>query len=92
MGLYKSKSKIHGYGLFSSTSIRKGDVIGIFEHAPAIYHTRYTLWLDETPYRITNILKYSNHSNKPNAYVDFPYLIASKNINKNTEITWDYGW
>ena len=89
--LFHQKSKLHGKGLFSDKPIKKGELIGEFRVVPAIYRTKFTIWIDDEPFRATNILKYSNHSNKPNSYIDFPFMYATKNIKANSEITWDYG-
>lgn len=49
---------------------------------------------DEWLYKVTNILKYSNFSEKPNTevywYKDNLEMYAAKNIKKGTEITWNY--
>lgn len=90
MALIKAKSKIHGYGLFSDTSIKKGELIGEFKVSKAKYETKFSIWLDGEMYRATNILKYSNYSSSPNAYVEFPYMYAKKNIPAGVEITWCY--
>lgn len=41
--------------------------------------------------RVTNILKYANHSNSPNAVADGVYLYALRTIRPGEEITWHYG-
>ena len=89
--LIKKKSKVHGNGLFSTTDIPKGSVIGEFHVVPATYNTKFSIWLDDEHYRATNILKYSNHSSTPNAKLEFPQLIAKEDIKAGKEIFWAYG-
>ena len=89
--LYKKKSKIHGYGLFSDKPFKKGDLIGEFKIKPAIYHTKFSIYVDDQHFKAVNILKYSNHSKNPNCEIDFPRLIAKKDIKINEELVWDYG-
>ena len=91
MPLIKKKSKIHGYGLFSTEFIPRGSVIGAFSTTPAIYATKFSIWVDDEHLRATNILKYSNHSSTPNASVSFPDMIALQDIRPGVEITWEYG-
>ena len=89
--LYKGKSRIHGNGLFTMHPIQKGEVIGEFDLAPAIYETMFTIWIDDDPFRALGVLKYSNHSSKPNTEIDFPEMIALRDIKSGEELTWDYG-
>ena len=89
--LYKGKSRIHGNGLFTTDPIQKGEVIGEFDLAPAIYETMFTIWIDCVPNRALGVLKYSNHSSKPNTEIDFPEMIALRDIKSGEELTWDYG-
>lgn len=93
MNLYVAKSKIDGRGLFSSKIIPKCRIIGTFEVTKAKYDTIYTIYIDDKPYRAINILKYSNHSDKPNAKVDGDLnMWALQDIAPGEEITWDYQW
>ena len=89
--LYKGKSNIEGNGLFSDTEIQKGDFIGTFQVTESVYETKFSIWLDGVRYRALGILKYSNSSSRPNAYVEFPNMYAKKRIRAGTEIVWNYG-
>lgn len=72
-------SKIEGKGLFTKKSLKKGDVIGLAH-------------VDGEP--TETIGNYHNHSDNPNAESiligNNRYLIASKNLKPNQEITVDY--
>ena len=90
--LYKANSKIAGQGLFSDTPIKKGEHLGRFEIALAVYMTKFTIWVEDTPYRALGVLKYANHSRQPNVYVDGDLdMYALSNIPADTELLWDYG-
>ena len=68
--LYKGKSKIEGWGLFTDEKILKGEYIGTFKLAKAKYVTKFSIAKDGKWYRAICILKHSNHSTRPNAEVD----------------------
>jgi hypothetical protein len=89
--LKHKESKIHGYGLFTTETIPKGEIIGEFKVVPATYQTKFSIWIDDIMFRATNILKYSNHSSIPTARMEYPYLIADVDIKPHMEITWYYG-
>lgn len=95
--LYKKRSSIHGMGLYTSKPIKSGSIIGIFKIVPATYDSKFTIWVDEVRYRATNILKYANHSTRPNVSVSNDVnpmecvMIAIKDIKENEEIVWNYG-
>ena len=90
--IYKKKSKIHGTGLFAGCNIKKGEVIGRWEVVKATSVSIYNILIeDEVEFRVTNLLKYSNFSDKPNAESYGWLMTAKKNIKKGDEITWDYG-
>lgn len=90
--LYKGKSKIEGNGLFSREDIKKGDYIGTFEVVEAKYVTKFSIWYKNKWHRAICVLKYANHSKKPNVEVsESLYMYALKDIKAGTEIVWDYG-
>lgn len=90
--LYKKKSKVHGIGLFTDSFIPEGEVIGVFTLGPAIYRTKFSIWLDDDHYRAHGILKYSNHSSSPNAVIIMGIeMVAIQDIKAGKEITWFYG-
>lgn len=109
--LYKAKSKIHGNGLFSSKSFKKDEFVGTFKLKPTKRESKFTVWITdydrvdnfsdyliriEEAYNATNILKYANHSNKPNTEVFWNEetnqleMWSLKRIPKDTEILWRY--
>ena len=88
--LYKDNSHIHGNGLFTTEPFKKGEVIGTFQYVVGVYNTKFSLWLDREHLRITNKLKYANHSSSPNADVVFPKLVALQDIEAGSELTWFY--
>lgn len=83
---YLKESNIHGLGIHSNKNIYRGNIIGI-----GIYFKIRII-----PYVTEDFGKWINHSNKPNAYLQYDtinclYLVMALNdINKNTEITLDY--
>ena len=90
--LYKKKSRISGNGLFTDSNLYKGTLIGTFKTVPAIYSTKFSILSKSGWRRAVCILKYSNHSSKPNAWVDDDLnMWALKRIKPGEEITWDYG-
>lgn len=91
MKLYKKKSSIEGNGLFTASEIKKDEYIGTFTVVPAIYETKFTIYHEGLKLRATCILKYSNHSENPNAWVDDDLnMWALKDIKAKEEITWEY--
>jgi len=94
--VYSAKSPLHGTGLFAARKIKKGEYIGSYDGPKARKNGMYVLWVyeDETaePYGISgkNLLRYLNHSKKPNAEFDGADLYALKSIKADVEITFDY--
>jgi len=91
------ESSIHGKGLFSIETITKGSVIGHFSGRKVKNDGTHVLWVQEDDdswyaLKVTNELKYLNHSKKPNAEIgDNLELVALKKILPNKEITIHYG-
>jgi SET domain-containing protein len=88
------KSTIHGFGLFSTSIIKKGERIGVFEGVEVKENDEHVLWIYKKKwigYKIINDLKYVNHSKTPNSEVHGLTLYALKNIECGHEITIDYG-
>ena len=79
--VYHSKSDIHGIGVFTPVSIKKGQIIGV-SHA---YYSDY--W-----YMTTH--GYYNHSKNPNCIIEknnnICLIIANKDIRERKELTVDY--
>ncbi|MFT7484926.1 MAG: SET domain-containing protein [Candidatus Paceibacteria bacterium] len=95
------ESLIHGLGLFSAKSMRKGQTIGYYEgkriETEDDFDGDHVLWIfDEEhdhEYGIdgNNETRFVNHSGTPNANFDGERLIALRGIKKGEEITHDYG-
>ncbi|MCW9012580.1 MAG: SET domain-containing protein-lysine N-methyltransferase [Gammaproteobacteria bacterium] len=89
---YVKQSGIHGKGLFAQQTIRRGETIGTIKYNPVNEDGPHVLWVDEQGILVECELKYINHSSQPNAcYCDDLQVVALKNINKDEEITHDYG-
>ena len=86
------RSPIHGRGLLAREAIAKGTVIGKLEGHRTQRNGAYVLWLNQQEgLRVTNSLRFVNHSNQPNAaYFDDCTLTALSNIRAGEEITHDY--
>ena len=80
--MYRGKSNIQGYGLFSKQSFKKGQLIGLLS-------TKYP-----THYQDSHLGRYINHSYNYN--VDIKriqykiYGVANRDIPANTELTANY--
>ena len=77
------KSKIHGHGIMANKNIKKNTTIGV------VIYFKYFL-----PFRTNDLGYYLNHSFKNNCKLylidNKYYLIATKNIRKNMELTINY--
>ncbi|SMF62754.1 SET domain-containing protein [Pseudobacteriovorax antillogorgiicola] len=95
MKVEAGKSHIHGTGLFSREAIKKGELIGQFEGRATKENDIHVLWYEEKgnwrALSVTNVLKYANHSKKPNVEVLGREMYAIRKIKKGEEITFDYG-
>ena len=80
------KSKIHGYGVLTSKNVKKGEILGI-----AIYFKFYII-----PEITTDFGRWINHSYESTSYLFYDknkriyYLIASRDLKQNEEITANY--
>ena len=90
---YVAPSAIHGRGLFASTPIRGGDVIGYLQGRPSSEDGDYVLWISATRgIEVICDLRFINHSDDPNAcYYDDFSVVALRDIAPGEEITHDYG-
>lgn len=86
-------SAIHGKGLFATSKIQEGEVIGTIPFNPVEEDGPYVLWIDhDTGVRVDCDLKFINHSPEPNAcYCEDLDVVALKDIEPGEEITHDYG-
>ncbi len=85
-------SAIHGKGLFATSPINPGAVLGYCQVAPTNKQGPYTLSTEEGDVLVLCRFKYINHSSTPNvAYYDDFSLVALAPIRPGDELTHDYG-
>ena len=85
------ESGIHGLGLFSVDTIKKGTILGTCKTRKTEVPNDYTLWVEDQPYDVVCNLKYINHSDNPNVvYFDDLTVVALKNIQSGEELTHNY--
>lgn len=96
--VYVADSGIHGHGLFAARGFAAGDYIGTFHGAPAKRDGIHVLWVytsseDAAPIgrRGRNMLRFLNHAAAPNAEFEGFDLYAFGTIDRDDEITIDYG-
>ncbi|WP_206171735.1 SET domain-containing protein [Thiorhodococcus mannitoliphagus] len=95
--VYSARSEIHGLGCFARVRFELGDFIGSYEGPEVREDGRYVLWVydadaDQVTARLgTNLLRWVNHSDQPNAEFDGFDLYAKVVIAAGDEITCDYG-
>ncbi|MBD3362074.1 SET domain-containing protein-lysine N-methyltransferase [Candidatus Woesearchaeota archaeon] len=94
--LHKKKSKIHGFGIFTTKEIRKGAVFykvpmdQVYDKPkPRFAHIGKNKYVKDT-----KILNWVNHSCNANTILDLtgkqPKLVAKRNIKAGEEITCNY--
>lgn len=87
-------SPIHGRGLFATTFIPEGTILGELRVQPADLDQLdgpYVLWVDEDPVEVTCEMRYINHSDQPNAaYYDDLTVVTLHDILPGQEILHDY--
>ena len=94
--VYRARSPIHGQGCFARIGFAAGELIGHFDGPAAHRNGRYVLWVDDQQggwigRRGRNLLRWVNHSDRPNACFDGFDLYALDAIAPGAEITCDYG-
>lgn len=91
--LKRKRSHIHGSGLFTTVPIAEGTVIGFCEVKPTVEHNAYTLSCPDGDVDVTCVLKYINHSSRPNvAYYGCDLsVVALCDIAAGSELTHHYG-
>lgn len=95
--VYAGPSRIHGTGLFARHPIEEGTFIGTYSGPNAKRDGTYVLWICEDGKEPVgrsgrNLLRYLNHAKDCNAEFDGFDLFAIRRIEKDEEITFDYGW
>lgn len=92
--VYSGPSPIHGTGLFARIPIEEGTHIGTYRGPEARRDGTYVLWVDEGDGWVgrsgRNVLRYTNHSDDPNAEFDGFDLYARRAIAADEEITFNY--
>jgi hypothetical protein len=91
----RAPSPIHGDGCFARVDLEAGDYIGTYEGPPARRDGTYVLWISADREHWTgrsgrNLLRWLNHSTRPNAAFDGFDLYALTDIAAGDEITFDY--
>lgn len=95
---YVAESPIHGRGLFARADIPRDEYIGTYEGQTARRNGTHVLWLwNEERSRWEGIdgkneMRFLNHSDAPNADWWGDELYAIRDIARDDEITFDYGW
>jgi uncharacterized protein len=91
----KAPSPIHGFGCFALVPFAEGERIGTFEGPEVQKDGTHVLWVYDPEVgaigrRGTNLLRWLNHSEDPNAELDAFELYARRPIAPGDEITIDY--
>jgi len=89
-------SPIHGRGVFAKRAIPAGTRIGTYTGTPTDENDTYVLWVetddgDFTGIDGTGVLRWLNHSRRPNVEFDGPELLAIRSIAPDDELTFHYG-
>ena len=86
------ESVLHGKGVFSKRIIEAGERLGEYQGPSARRNGPYVLWADDENARSgRNLLRYLNHSRRPNAEFEGFVLYARERIGPGEEVTFDYG-
>lgn len=91
----KAPSSIHGLGCFARVAFDTGDFIGTYQGPAASRDGTYVLWVSDDRVRWhgrsgRNLLRWLNHSDRPNAAFRGFDLYALTAIAVGEEITFDY--
>jgi SET domain-containing protein len=95
--VYIAESPIHGLGVFARGQIPQGALIGCYEGRHTEENGMHVLWIEgdgeDEWIGIDggNELRFLNHSATPNGEMDGRYLYAAREIEKDEEVTFDYG-
>lgn len=93
---YSKASNIHGTGLFARSGFKQGDYMGEYDGQIVKQDGMHVLWVEEYDdvwmgRDGKNLLRYLNHSKQPSAEFSGFELYALSSIQKDEEITIDYG-
>jgi SET domain-containing protein len=91
----RAASPIHGQGCFARIAFAPGDYIGAYLGPPARRNGTYVLWVSDDGEcwhgrSGRNLLRWLNHSDRPNAAFEGFDLYALRAIAPGEEITFDY--
>lgn len=91
--LEQRPSPIHGEGLFTTVAIPEGTVIGYCDTVPTTSPNAYTLSCPDRDVDVTCVLRYINHSSRPNViyYGCDLSVVALEDIPAGSELTHHYG-
>lgn len=94
--LYVDRSSIHGRGLFARERLGRGEYIGTYTGPRVRANGMHVLWVEDHPGKWVgrdgrNMLRYLNHSLRPNVEFDGFDLFAIRNIDAGEELVFDYG-
>lgn len=90
---YVENSPIHGKGLFAAKRIKADVVLGRLHGMLTDEDGTYILWLDKnTGFEITNEFRFINHDSNPNCALTDTEVVTLRAIEKDEELTHDYGW
>ena len=90
------RSEIHGKGAFARHAIAAGTHIGEYTGVPSDADDTHVLWVEGDDGEFHGIdgdgvLRWLNHSRKPNVEFDGPQLYALRDIAAGEELTFHYG-
>jgi len=91
-----AESSVHGRGLFAAQRIPPTTLLGRYEGEPTGRDGAYVLWIengDGSWHGINgrNVLRFVNHSDRPNAVFEGDELWSLRSIRRGEEITHHYG-
>jgi len=90
---YVDQSPIHGKGLFAAKRIKADVVLGRLHGMLTDEDGTYILWLNKhTGFEITNEFRFINHDSNPNCALTDTEVVTLRAIEKDEELTHDYGW
>ncbi|KAA3632226.1 MAG: SET domain-containing protein [Proteobacteria bacterium] len=94
--LYVDRSSIHGRGLFAREPLSRGAYLGTYDGPRVRSNGMHVLWVEDNPGKWIgrdgkNMLRYLNHSARPNVEFDGFDLYALRKIAIGEELVFDYG-
>lgn len=89
------RSPIHGTGVFAINLITAGTLIDTYRGSPTVLDGTHVLWVDSgAGFRGVDgagVLRFLNHSRTPNTSFDGRDLYATRDIEADEELLFDYG-